>query len=210
MAETGGAISRATQLRAWTEAAPQLLFAGRLACIAGLIMALATTVLCDAQVIRIGGRRPRPQLTLGDTLTVTATPSVVSVTLVPGGTAVASSSITIVTTEAGISLLGSAVMYAYFASASTALSGGTPVSYIPSSATFGRCPTGTPTTYTSFTSTGTFGGAGAALQIYSVSAFLALGFTRTDVLSLEINLSSLPQQPAATYTGSIYIQAQVM
>jgi len=25
---------------------------------------------------------------------------------------------------------------------------------------------------------------------------------------LEINLSTLPQQPAATYTGSLYLQAQ--
>ena len=169
------------------------------------------TIQCSAQVIRIGARRPRPQLTLGDTLAVSATPTVVSVTLVPGGTAVASSSVSITTTEAGVSLLTSAVMYAYFASASTALSGGAPVSYIPSSVIFGRCTTGTPTTYTSFTSTGPFGGAGASLQIYSLSGgLLSLGFTRTDVLSLEVNLSSLPQQPAASYTGSIYIQVQAM
>jgi hypothetical protein len=162
-----------------------------------------------AQVIRIAKPRPRPQLTAGDTLTISATPTVVSVTLVPGGTAVASSSISITTTEFGISLFSGAMMYAYFTTASQALSGGSPVSHIPSSAIYGRCPTGTPTTYTSFTSTGAFGGAGASLQVYNLTGgLLSLGFTRTDVLSLEINLSSLPQQPAAAYTGSMFLQVQ--
>lgn len=163
----------------------------------------------QAQVMRMGGLRPaRPQLTLGDTLTISATPSVVSITLVASGTAVAASSITINTTSTGASLFSSIALYGYFTSASMALSGGTPVSYIPASVIYGKCTTGTPTSYTSFSSTEPVGTASAGLQIYSSSSGLSLGLSRTDVLSLEINLSSLPQQPAATYTGSLYLQAQ--
>ena len=165
----------------------------------------------SAQAIRVGSFKPKPQLTVGDTITVSATPSAVNIALVSGGTAVASSSISITTSETGLSLNSSVVMYAYFASASAALSSGSPISYIPSSAIFGRCPTGTPTTYTSFTSTGVFGGAAASLQIYSLSGgLLSLGFSRTDVLTLEVQLSGLPQLSAATYTGSMYIEVQAM
>jgi len=170
-----------------------------------LAMALQSS---PAQVIRIASLKPRPQLTLGDSLTVSATPSVVSITLVPKGTAVASSSISITTTSTGVSLFSSLGLYAYFASASTALSGGSPVSYIPSSVIYGQCPTGTPTAYTSFTSTEPVGGASAGLQIFFTNVGLSLGASRTDVLSLEVNLSSLPQQPAATYTGSLFLEAQ--
>jgi len=176
--------------------------------LAGLLMLTLTAKSGTAQVIRIGGMRPRPQLTVGDTLTVSASPSVVSITLVPKGTAVASSPVTITTSSSGLSLFSSFALYAYFASASTALSGGSPVSYIPSSAVYGQCTTGTPTTYTSFTSTEPFGGAGAGLQVFSQTALLTLNVSRTDVLSLEINLSRLPQHPAATHTGSIFLEAQ--
>ncbi len=161
-----------------------------------------------AQVIRIGVAKPRPLLTTGDTLTVSATPSVVSIALVPKGTAVASSSISITTTSTGISLFSSLGLYAYFATASAALSGGSPVSYIPSSVIYGQCPTGTPTSYTSFSSTEPVGGASAGLQVFFSNSGLSLGASRTDVLSLEVNLSTLPQQPAATYTGSLFLEAQ--
>ena len=162
----------------------------------------------SAQVIRINGAKPKPLLTLGDTLTVSASPSVINIMLVPKGTAAATSSITITTTSTGISLFSSLALYAYFTTASTALSGGSPVAYIPSSVIYGRCPTGSPTTYTSFTSSAPFGGAAAALQVYSTTGGLSLGATRSDVLTLEIQLSSLPQQPAATYTGLMFLQAQ--
>ncbi len=174
-----------------------------------MLTMLAMTVRTGhAQAIRIGGLRPRPQLTLGDTLTISATPSVVNITLVASGTAAAASSITITTTSTGVSLFSSLALYGYFSSASMALSGGSPVSHSPSSVIYGKCTTGTPTTYTSFTSTEPVGTASAGLQIYSSNSGLSLGIMRTDVLSLEINLATLPQQPAATYTGSLYLQAQ--
>ena len=94
-----------------------------------------------AQVIRVGTLKPKPQLTLGDTLTVSATPSAVNIILVSNGTAVATSSITINTTSTGLSLFSSFALYAYFSTAATALTGGVPVTSIPTSAVLGRCST---------------------------------------------------------------------
>ncbi|HWB32197.1 MAG TPA: hypothetical protein VG714_03395 [Acidobacteriaceae bacterium] len=155
-------------------------------------------------------RIARPELTLGDTLTVTASPGAVSFTLVPGGIATGSSSVTVTTNWTGISLLSSVRLYGSFSSATTALSGGTPVSYIPSSAVLGKVATGTPTTYTPFTQTNPLGGAGASLLLFSQTSILSLSGNRSDNLDLEINLTSLPQLPAATYTGVLTLQAQAL
>ena len=160
-----------------------------------------------AQAVRVGSRGARPQLTLLDTITVTASPASVSFALVSRGTATGSSPIAVTSNWSGNSLLGSLDLYGYFASASPALSGGTPVASIPSSDVFGQCPTGIPTTFTAFTQTTPFSGA-AGLHIYSNSSILSLGGGRTDSLNLMINLTSLPQQPAATYIGVLVLQAQ--
>jgi len=82
------------------------------------------------------------------------------------------------------------------------------VSYIPASVIFGQVPTGLPTSYTAFTQAGPFGAAGASLQLITTGSLLSLGGSRTDTLSLKIDLTSLPQLPAATYTGTLYLQAQ--
>lgn len=162
----------------------------------------------SAQVTRITTQRPRPLLTLGDTLTVTASPATVNFSLVPNGVATGSSPIVITTTWTGISLLSSINMYAYFSVASRALSGGVPASYIPSSCVLGQDPGGIPTTFTAFTQTNPFGGAGASLKLYSTTSVLSLGGSHTDNLSLKIDLTTLPQLPAATYQGMLLIQAQ--
>jgi hypothetical protein len=33
---------------------------------------------------------------------------------------------------------------------------------------------------------------------------------RTDTLNMEINLEGLPQLPAGTYSGTLYLQAQML
>jgi hypothetical protein len=161
-----------------------------------------------AQVRRIGQSVPKPQLTLGDTLTVTASPGAITFQLVSRGVALGSGPISVTTTVTGLSLLGSLALYGFFTSASAALSGGTPVANIPSSNILGKVPTGTPTTYTPFTQTSPFGGAGAGLLLFTGGVVLSLGSSRTDALSLEIDLTTLPQQPAAIYTGILVLQAQ--
>jgi len=170
------------------------------------LLALAVCSSAAAQAVRVGA--PNPHLTIGNTLTVSCTPSAVTVQLSPGAAANASGSIAVTTAWSGISLVSALNIYAYFASSSTALAGGSPVSYIPASVIFGQVPTGLPTSYTAFTQAGPFGAAGASLQLITTGSLLSLGGSRTDTLSLKIDLTSLPQLPAATYTGTLYLQAQ--
>jgi hypothetical protein len=151
------------------------------------------------------------------TLTVSATPTAVTFALVKGGTAVASAPIVITTTLYGVSALGSLSLYAYFNSASAALTNGysTP-SNIASSLVLGVDPNGLPTSYMPFTQSDAVGTPGATLELFSTASLLSLGCNpagascRTDNLTLEIQLATLPQLPAGTYTGTLILQAQAM
>jgi hypothetical protein len=166
------------------------------------------TLQTQAQVARVGPTRPSPQVTIGDTLTVTASPSAVNFALVSKGVALGSSPIVITTTWTGISLLSSLNLYAYFSSSTAALSGGTPLVNIPTANVLGKDTTGIPTAFTPFTQGTPIGG--ASLHLYSTVSILSLGGNHVDNLSLEINLTTLPQLPAATYTGVLLIQAQAL
>jgi hypothetical protein len=167
------------------------------------------------QTVRITPRRSsgpvgNPLLTLGQ-IGVTATPTMVSFNLVSKGTAVGSPAVSI-TTSWDLSVLTTIKLYGYFATASAALSGGgTPTSYIPSSSVLGLVTTGNPTTYTQFSQTGPFGAAGGSLLLVTQSVVLGiLNSSRTDSLSLEINLSGQPQLPAGSYTGTLTLEAQAL
>jgi hypothetical protein len=176
-----------------------------------LLALLCASPAARAQVVPIGGKGVKPDIALSS-ISVAATPSLVSFQLNPGGTATGSSAVSITTTYGLSVCLATCTvkLYAYFASATAALSGGTPIAYIPSSEVLGQVPTGTPTTFTAFTQSGALGGAGASLLLYTQAFLLASlpGGSRTDALSLEINLAGQPQLPAATYTGVLYIEAQ--
>ncbi|MGB6191369.1 MAG: hypothetical protein WBF42_02790, partial [Terracidiphilus sp.] len=141
---------------------------------------------------------------------VTATPSLVNFNLVQGGTAHGSTGVNITTTWTGSFCLIACTIstYAYFTSATAALSGGgTPATNIPSSAVSGQVSTGS--NYNPFTNTAPIGGASASLTIFQQGYFLLnLGGSRTDVLNLEINLANQPTLPAGTYSGILYIQAE--
>jgi hypothetical protein len=160
-----------------------------------------------AQATRVGAIRPQPRASILGTLTVTASPAAVSFALVSKGVASASSAVAVTTTYSGISLLGSLVLYGYFSSSTAALSGGSPVASIPSSAILGQCTTGSVSTFTSFTQTTPFSGA-SGLELFTQSSILSLHISRTDNLSLKIDLTGLPQQPAAIYSGVLLLQAQ--
>lgn len=161
-----------------------------------------------AQVTLIARTPVKPRLTVFDTLTVTALPTAVNFALVPDGMATGSAPVAITTSWTGVSLLASFTVYGYFSSASAALSGGIPVSSIPSANVLGRVSTGVPTSYTAFTQTSPFGGAGSSLLLVNVGTILSLGGSRTDNLNLEIDLTTLPQLPAAVYSGTLILQAQ--
>ncbi len=195
----------------------------RCALAAILILARPSPVATQALRVQSGIARVRPTSIRPDlvcalcTLTVSATPASVSFGLIKGGTAVGSAPIVITTTLYGVSALSSLTLYGYFTTSSAALTDGDAIpDKIPSSAVLGQVPTGTPTSYTPFTQSDAVGTAGAALQLFSTSSLLSLGclpataVCRTDSLNLEISLSSLPQLPAGTYSGTLILQAQAL
>ena len=150
--------------------------------------------------------------TLGETLTVAATPNAVNFALVAGGVATANAPVAITTSWVLSAGRANVELDAYFSSATAALAfAGPPVSDIPTSAVLGQVTTGTPTTYTAFTQSAALGPAGAGLTLFT-QALTSSNRTssRVDNLNLEINLSSLPQLPAATYTGTLTLQAQAL
>jgi hypothetical protein len=51
-------------------------------------------------------------------------------------------------------------------------------------------------------------GATGALELYQASSILNLTGSHSDSLVLQINLASLPQLPAAIYSGTLFFQAQ--
>jgi hypothetical protein len=132
----------------------------------------------------------------------------VNFALVSKGVATGSSGVTITTTWNVVGVLPTLNLYGYFTTATAALTDGrTPANLIPSSAVLGQMATGVPTSYTAFTQTAPFGGAGAGLTLINVSSLVALSSNRTDVLNLKIDLSSLPKLPAGSYSGALTLQA---
>jgi hypothetical protein len=150
--------------------------------------------------------------TLGETLTVAATPAAVTFQLSPGGTAVGNAPVVITTAWTLGSGRANVILDAYFSTATAALaSASTPVVNIPSSEVLGQVTTGTPTTFTPFTQTASLGTAGAGLTLFT-QALTALNRAsfRVDNLNLEINLTTQTQLPASIYTGTITLQAQAL
>lgn len=149
--------------------------------------------------------------TLGETLTISATPGAVNFSLVSGGVATGSAPVAITTTWVLGASRANVVLDAYFSSTAALTFAGPPASNIPTSAVLGQMTTGTPTTFTPFTQTAALGTAGAGLTLFTQSlSSVNRASTRTDNLNLEIDLSSLPQLPSATYTGTLTIQAQAL
>jgi len=179
----------------------------------GLFLCCLTGFMASAavpQAVRVGARAIRPN-TAVSSLTVAASPAFVTFRLLSKGLATGSSAVAVTTTWGGnVCLLTCTIrLYAYFSSATAALSGGSPVVNIPSSSVLGQMPTGTPTAYTAFTQSNPLGGAGASLLLFT-QTYLAIApaGNRTDALNLQINLASQPQLPAGTYSGTLFIQAQ--
>jgi hypothetical protein len=150
--------------------------------------------------------------TLGESLTVAATPSTVAIPLVSGATAAGTSPVAITTTWVLSASRTAVTLVGYFSSATAALTDGaaTPDN-IPASEVLGQVTTGTPTSFTAFTQTAPLGAAGAGLTLFT-QALTGANRTanRTDNLNLEINLAAQPQLPAGSYTGTLNIQAQAL
>jgi hypothetical protein len=160
-----------------------------------------------------GGATSGPQpitltATLPESLTVSLSGSSVTFSLTPGSAAnPGNPSVTATTSWVMRPSRTTLGLYAYFTSASAALSDGAGNS-IPSSALSISDNGGAAA---ALTNTVLFGGANAGLQLANVAITSANeNSSRTDAMSFDINLTggTLPQLPASTYTGTLYIQAQ--
>jgi hypothetical protein len=179
-------------------------YMARVAMIA-LIVAAATS-MASAQ-LNSGAQAITLNATLAESLTLSLSANAVNFSLAAGSATNAGSTNITATTAWVLGPGRTAVgVHAYFASATAALTGGG--NNIPSSAFFIADNGGAST---ALTNTVAFGGAGAGLQLANVAITNAnRSSNRTDIMAFNINLSggTLPQLPAATYTGTLNIQAQ--
>jgi hypothetical protein len=173
-----------------------------------LAMASASTVASaqlnsTAQTIALNAK-------LAESLTLSLSANAVNFTLAAGSAANAgSTNITATTTwvlQPGRTAVG---VYAYFGSSTAALTDGAG-NNIPSADFYISDNGGASTALTNTVPAGGgFGAANAGLQLANVAITGAnKGSSRGDAMAFNINLSSLPQLPAATYTGTLNIQAQ--
>ncbi len=177
--------------------------------VAVVVLALAPAV-ASAQLLS-NTANVNLNASLAQTLTISVTSgSTVNFTLVNGSPADGDVP-TVVSTSWNLNpgLTGAVSLYGYFSTPAQALTdGGT--NYIPTSLVMGRMATGTPTSYTAFTQTNPVGPAGGGLALYT-EAITGVNkiSTRNDNLDLRIDLTG-QTLPAASYTGTLHIQARAL
>jgi len=162
----------------------------------------------QAQVLNSGASTISLNANLSESVSVSLSANAVNFTLSPGSANnPGSTPITATTTwnlRPGRIFVS---LYAFFSSSTAALTDGAGDN-IPSSS-FQISDNGG--AFTALTNTVPFGGANAGLQLANV--FVLLGNrqgSRRDTMNFNINLSSVPNLPAATYTGTVTLQVQVI
>ncbi|HJT69143.1 MAG TPA: hypothetical protein VJ731_03030 [Terriglobales bacterium] len=172
----------------------------------GLVLLLmASAVTMSAAQLNATAQTIALKATLNESLTLSLSANAVNFTLAAGAASnPGSTNITATTSwvlQPGRTAVG---LYAYFTSATAALTDG--ANNIPSSAFFISDNGGASAALTN--SVG-FGATNAGLQLANVNITGAnKNSSRTDAMAFNINLTSLPQLPASTYTGTLNIQAQ--
>ncbi len=173
-----------------------------------IVSVLATAMLASmasAQALNSGAQPIALNATLGESLTVTLSAAAVNFTIVDGSATNAGSTNITATTAWTLKTSRTAVVVdAYFASAAAALTDGAGDN-IPSSAFFISDNGGASA---ALVNTVAFGAANAGLQLANVAITAAnRSSSRTDAMAFNINMTGLAL-PAATYTGTLNIQAQ--
>jgi hypothetical protein len=165
-----------------------------------------------AQAVASGVRAVSLDATLPESVTLSLSSNAVNFNLTPGRASnPGSNSITATTTwTLQPAFLRRISVYSFFSNANAALTDGAG-NNIPSSA-FQISDNGGG--YRGLTNATPFGGAGAGLLLGQSTEFLFLfntRGTRTDTMNFNIDLSqgTLPNLPAATYSGTLTIQVQV-
>jgi hypothetical protein len=173
-----------------------------------VIFAIAAASGARAQVRNSGAATITLQAVLSDSISVSLSSNAVNFNLTAGNASnPGSTSVTATTTWALKPSVGSLKLYAFFSSSTAALTDGAGNNI--ASADFQISDNAGP--FNALTNTVPFGGANAGLQLSSTPI---LGNNRTgsrnDVMNFNINLVPLPNLPAATYTGTLTIQAQAI
>lgn len=140
--------------------------------------------------------------TMQESLTVSLDQTAISFTLSPASATNAGSVPVVATTTWNLSSGRTAVkLYAYFDDASSALSNGTAtIASAAVTAAVGGTNAGAFSSLTPF---------GTGLTIFNQAITSAnLSGSNTSSVALNIDLSSTPQLPAGSYTGTIHFQAQ--
>jgi len=176
----------------------------RIALLAMLVAIPAS--LASAQALNSGAQPIALNATLGESLTVSLSANAVNFTLT-AGSATNAGSTNITSTTAWVLKPGrtAVTVDAYFASAAAALTDGAG-NNIPSSA-FKISDNGGG--FAACVNTVAFGGANAGLRLANVAITNAnRASNRADLMAFNIDLTGVTQLPAATYTGTLNIQAQ--
>ncbi|HEY7352958.1 MAG TPA: hypothetical protein VH596_09365 [Terriglobales bacterium] len=175
--------------------------------IAVLLLAMTCVTSMSAAQLNSGAQPIALNATLAESLTLNLSANAVNFTLAAGNANnPGSANITATTTWVLQPGRTAVAVYAYFANSAAALTDGAPGDNIPS-ANFFIADNGGAST--ALTNTVAFGGANAGLRLANVAITNAnRSSSRTDAMAFNINLASLPQLPAATYTGTLNIQAQ--
>ena len=173
---------------------------------AALVLMVTASSLATAQ-LNSNAQPIALTATLPESLTVGLSASSVTFNLTAGSAANAGNTgVTATTTWVLRPSRTTLRVLAYFASATAALTDGGG-NNIPS-ASFFISNNGGASTAVNTTQAG-FGVAGSALQLSSTAITNAnRAGNRTDAMLFNINLTTLPQLPAGTYTGTLNIQAQ--
>ncbi len=180
-------------------------FATKLTRVGMIVMIIAAAASVASAQLNSGAQAITLNATLAESLTVNLTANAVNFTLTSGSATNAGSTNITATTSWVLSSGRNAVgVYAYFANAASALTGGG--NNIPSSAFEISNNSGA---NTALVNSVAFGGANAGLQLENVAITNAnRAASVADVMAFNINLSGIPQLPAAAYTGTLNIQAQ--
>jgi hypothetical protein len=177
--------------------------------VVAVVMVFAVS-MASAQALNSLAQPIALNATLTESLTVSLSANSVNFNLAAGSaTNAGSTGVTATTTWALASGRTSVGVYAYFGSSAAALTDGAG-NNIPSSA-FSIADNAGPAA--ALTNTVAFGGATAGLQLANVTITNAnRAGSRNDAMTFNINLSggTLPLLPAATYTGTLNIQAQAL
>jgi hypothetical protein len=180
-------------------------FKNRRIILAAVALAFVLSPTSYAQALNSNTATVNLNAVLAESLTVSASPATVNFTLAASGTSTGSAPVAITTAWALGKARLSMKVYAYFSSANALTDGAG--ENIPTSAVLASVNTGA---YAPFTGgTGPFGA--NSIQVFSqtVGAAGTYNSTHSDSVALEINTTGLAL-PAATYTGTLNIQAQAL